>query len=392
MCAQPQRNNWKGRSLVCAGVAALILTLVGPAAAAGCTSEDFTKVIEATGKTLRALNAKSAPRLRARLAKLRARKDGSDSAGRAKAEVHLHDERMAALDRQANALLGQFDQLGEAGAADPPDCNKLPTLKKVAAKLISTVEKKSAYTLAKLDRALGPGVAPQPSTAPSAPTPSPLKPSGKPERRKPDPGSSLKKWKTTTAPAPRPVGPPQSLTPSTRPGSGGWQPTYPPAPQAQTFSLEEIKSASRGFFGTISAGLANVLEHAFSKLGRPSGYVLGKEGGGAFLAGVRYGKGRLFTRGRPARHVFWHGPSIGYDVGAAGSRTMFLVYNLRNERHLFSAFTGIDGSAYLVGGIGITFLTNGKVVMAPIRSGVGLRLGASIGYVRFTTRRTWNPF
>jgi hypothetical protein len=92
------------------------------------------------------------------------------------------------------------------------------------------------------------------------------------------------------------------------------------------------------------------------------------------------------------RPVYWHGPSLGYDFGAEGSRTMFLIYRLADPEALFRSFTGIDGSAYLVGGVGITFLKGGDVIMAPIRSGLGLRLGANVGYVRFTPKATWNPF
>jgi hypothetical protein len=161
---------------------------------------------------------------------------------------------------------------------------------------------------------------------------------------------------------------------------------------AGSFSREDIAEASRGFFGTISGGLANVIEHAFSTLGRPSGYVLGSEGGGAFIAGLRYGKGTLFLSDGSKREVHWHGPSIGYDFGASGSKTMFLVYNLKRDIDIFTGYSGVEGSAYLVGGVGMTLLTDGKVVMAPIRSGLGVRLGANIGYIRFTARPTWNPF
>jgi hypothetical protein len=164
-----------------------------------------------------------------------------------------------------------------------------------------------------------------------------------------------------------------------------------PQEPTDSFSRDEINEASRGFFGSISGGLASVMEHAFSTLGRPTGYVLGNEGGGAFIAGLRYGKGTLFVRDGRKRTVYWHGPSIGYDFGASGSKTMFLVYNLKDELDIFSGFTGVEGSAYLVGGVGMTALTDGKVVMAPIRSGLGVRLGAYIGYIRFTARPTWNP-
>ncbi len=362
-------------------------------AAAVCSQSDFTKVIEDTGKALRALNTKNSPRLRSKLTALRVQKGWSTSAAHTRSQVHLHDARMASYDRQANALLGEFDQLGEAGAAKVPDCRKLQKLKVVADKLVSTVRAKSVYTLAKLDKALTPK--PAPSKFPAATVAKvPKKSSASKEKRKPSTAKPApKSWKTTTAPAVKVPGPPQMLRPADRRDTNTWQPTRPSsAPPERTFSIAEIRNAGRGFFGNISGSLAGVLEHAFSKLGRPSAYVLGKEGGGAFLAGVRYGEGKLFTRDGGVRTVYWHGPSIGYDVGAAGSRTMFLVYNLHRADSLFAAFSGIGGSAYLLGGIGITFLTDGNVVMAPIRSGIGLRLGASIGYVRFTPRRTWNPF
>lgn len=171
----------------------------------------------------------------------------------------------------------------------------------------------------------------------------------------------------------------------------------PMPPQSYTsdeagYSIEEIRDATKGFFGTVSTNLATVLEHAFSTSGRPTAYVLGQEGGGAFLAGLRYGDGTLFMRAGGTQKVFWHGPSIGADLGAAGSRTLFLIYKLKEPADLYRSFSGVDGSAYFVGGVGVTLMKGGKVVMAPIRSGLGLRLGANIGYVRFTPRPTWNPF
>jgi hypothetical protein len=159
-----------------------------------------------------------------------------------------------------------------------------------------------------------------------------------------------------------------------------------------TFAREEVFAAGQGFFGKISSGLASVLDFAFQKAGRPSGYILGDEGGGAFLAGVRYGQGQLHLKGRSPQTVYWRGPSIGYDIGAAGSRLMVLVYNVRDPEELFANFGGVDGSAYFVGGVGVTFLTNGKKAMAPIRSGIGLRFGANIGYLKFSHRPSWNPF
>jgi hypothetical protein len=162
--------------------------------------------------------------------------------------------------------------------------------------------------------------------------------------------------------------------------------------EPQTYAREEIFAAGEGVFGKVSSGLASVLDFAFQQAGRPSGYIVGDEGGAAFLAGVRYGKGLLHLKGQAPQVVHWRGPSIGYDVGAAGSRLMVLVYNVKDPEDLFANFVGVDGSAYLVGGLGVTFLTNGKKAMAPIRSGIGLRLGASIGYLKFSHKPSWNPF
>ena len=165
-------------------------------------------------------------------------------------------------------------------------------------------------------------------------------------------------------------------------------------PEEDGYTIDEIMSASAGFFGKVSAGLGSVIEQLFKNSGRPTGYVLGTEGGGAFLAGVRYGSGTLYMRtgGTRTQNIYWHGPSIGTDFGADGSKTLFLIYRMKAPEELYAGFSGIDGSAYFVGGVGATLLTNGSVILAPIRSGVGLRLGANIGYIRFTPKATWNPF
>jgi hypothetical protein len=159
-----------------------------------------------------------------------------------------------------------------------------------------------------------------------------------------------------------------------------------------SFSADEITRAGHGFFGSISQGLASVIEHTYRNKGRPNGYILGEEGGGAWIAGLRYGQGTLYTKDAGSFPVYWQGPSIGFDVGAAGSKTMILVYNLRDPSDVYDRFGGVDGSAYVVGGVGVTFLTRNHITMAPIRSGVGLRLGANIGYLKFRNRPTWNPF
>jgi hypothetical protein len=171
----------------------------------------------------------------------------------------------------------------------------------------------------------------------------------------------------------------------------------PPAPMPQqqrngTFSTGELVNEGHRFFGTVSRGLAQVVEKAVSRWGEPNGYILGQEGSGALVVGLRYGDGKLYTRNAGDRRVFWEGPSIGFDTGGEGARTMMLVYNLPSTEAMYQRFAGIDGSAYFIGGFGMTALTANNIVVVPIRSGVGLRLGANIGYLKFTPKGTWNPF
>lgn len=158
------------------------------------------------------------------------------------------------------------------------------------------------------------------------------------------------------------------------------------------FSPEEIKSAGHQFFGKVSSGFASAVEYTFQRSGRPNGYIIGEEAGGAFVAGLRYGEGTLHTASGQQHRVFWQGPSVGYDFGAEGSKTMVLVYNLHDPNQIYNKFAGVDGSAYLVGGVGVTYLARDELILAPIRSGVGLRLGANVGYLKYTRQPTWNPF
>jgi hypothetical protein len=157
------------------------------------------------------------------------------------------------------------------------------------------------------------------------------------------------------------------------------------------FNSTEVVNAGHNFFGTVSRGLAQIVERAVSTWGLPNGYVLGEEAGGAFVAGLRYGEGMLYTKNAGDLKVYWQGPSIGWDVGGEGARTMMLIYNLPNTSAIYERFGGIDGSAYFIGGFGMTALTANHVVLVPIRSGVGLRLGANVGYLKFTPKATWNP-
>jgi hypothetical protein len=166
----------------------------------------------------------------------------------------------------------------------------------------------------------------------------------------------------------------------------------PQAPPANQYSSNEVVDAGHHFFGGISRGLASVVEKAVSQWGLPNGYILGEEASGAFIGGLRYGDGTLYTKNAGDVRVFWQGPSLGFDAGADGARTMMLVYNLPRTAAIFDRFGGVAGSAYFVGGFGMTALTANNIVVVPIRSGLGLRLGANVGYLKFTTEPTWNPF
>ena len=192
-----------------------------------------------------------------------------------------------------------------------------------------------------------------------------------------------------TAPASAQQGPPPQYQ-QQAPGSQYQQPQREPGPA--TFGPDELVSAGHKFFGNVSRGLASVIERAVSQWGLPNGYVLGEEGSGAFVAGLRYGEGTLYTKNAGDLRVYWQGPSVGFDWGGDGARTMTLVYNLPATSAIYQRFVGIDGSAYIVGGFGMTALTANNIVLVPIRSGIGLRLGANVGYLKFTPRATWNPF
>src|SRR2546430_1366220 len=142
-----------------------------------------------------------------------------------------------------------------------------------------------------------------------------------------------------------------------------------PSRTAFRYSSNEILDTGHRFFGSVSRGLASVVERAFSTWGQPNGYVLGQEGGGAFIGGLRYGEGVLYTKNAGDLRVYWQGPTLGWDVGGEGARTMMLVYSLPSTRAIYQRFAGVDGSAYLGGGGGMAALTSGSIVVVPIRSG-----------------------
>lgn len=387
-------------SIAIVGLVLLAAEVAPSKSAATCTREDFARAVNEAGAALRKLNAESTPRLDAKLRQVRTKMRWPESGHQEKAAQALQDERVAELDAAANELLAKIDTLGTVEAGSVPDCSKLQELSAAGLELQATVKTKTAYLLSKLDQMLdGPLPAPKAELKTASP------PTAEPKT------TPAPKAEPKTPPAPKAASAPEPKPAGKTPTASGWSaktsgelppnvappgpPAEPPAPgEDEGYSIEEIRVASAGFFGQVSANLGSAIEHAFSSSGRPTAYILGTEGGGAFLAGVRYGKGLLYLRsgGGQSQRIFWHGPTVGADVGGEGSKTLFLIYKLKAPEELYSSFSGVAGSAYLVGGVGFTLVTNGTVVMAPIRSGIGLRLGASIGYIRFTPKATWNPF
>ncbi|CAH2404488.1 conserved hypothetical protein [Mesorhizobium escarrei] len=162
--------------------------------------------------------------------------------------------------------------------------------------------------------------------------------------------------------------------------------------RAQEYTAQEIVDSGHKFFGATSGGLATVVEKIFASYGLPNGYLLGEEGSGALIGGLTYGEGTLYTKNAGDHKVFWQGPSLGWDFGGEGSRVMMLVYNLDDVNSLYNRFGGLAGSAYLVAGVGFNVMKNNNVLLVPIRTGVGARLGVNLGYLKLTQHATWNPF
>lgn len=161
---------------------------------------------------------------------------------------------------------------------------------------------------------------------------------------------------------------------------------------AKTYTSQETLQAANDFFGGTTQGLATAIQKVFAELGQPNAYITGNEGAGALIVGLRYGAGTLQYRGGGSMPVFWQGPSVGWDFGGNASKVFMLVYDLQTTDQLFQRYPGVNGSLYLVAGVGLNYLRRDGVTIAPIRTGVGLRAGANVGYISFNRERDWNPF
>ncbi len=165
----------------------------------------------------------------------------------------------------------------------------------------------------------------------------------------------------------------------------------PPA-TSETYGEDDLIGAAEGVFGKGAEGLAKLIEDLLKKQGRPNGYIVGREAGGAFIVGARYGSGTLHHKVEGEQKVYWTGPSVGFDVGASAANTFVLVYNLYDTETLFNRFPAGEGQAYFVGGLNASYLRRGDVVLIPIRVGAGLRLGVNAGYMKFSKEQKWMPF
>lgn len=164
------------------------------------------------------------------------------------------------------------------------------------------------------------------------------------------------------------------------------------APESDTYTSQEIIGKGHMIFGRAAKEVAGVVEYAFQRHGEPNGYIVGEEGSGAIVGGLRYGEGTLFMKNGLRKKIYWQGPSLGWDFGGNGSRVLVLVYGLKSPNDIYARFGGVEGTAYVIGGLGVNFQQSGHVKLAPIRTGLGMRLGVNAGYLKYSPKPTWNPF
>ncbi|HXA40781.1 MAG TPA: DUF1134 domain-containing protein [Phenylobacterium sp.] len=190
-------------------------------------------------------------------------------------------------------------------------------------------------------------------------------------------------------PAPQAPPPPNSTPsyPTAGPTDTSGRPDQP-----QTYSEDEIVHSVSDFMGVTAESAGGAVERVFKNNGRPTAYIAGEEGSGAIGVGARYGRGLLYMKGRQPMEVFWQGPSVGWDFGGNASRVFTLCYMLDDPRDIFQRFPGVEGSAYFIGGLGVNYQRANDIILAPIRAGVGFRLGANIGYLAYSRRRSIIPF
>ena len=181
--------------------------------------------------------------------------------------------------------------------------------------------------------------------------------------------------------------------PAEAPPTPNSTPAYPAeSGKAEAYTEDEIVNSVSDFLGVTAESAGAAVERIFAKQGRPTAYIAGTEGSGAIGIGARYGKGLLYMKNRPPMEVYWQGPSIGFDTGGNASRVFTLCYNLDDPNMIFQRFPGVEGSAYFIGGVGVNYQQAAGITLAPMRAGVGFRLGANVGYLAYTRKRNILPF
>ncbi len=240
------------------------------------------------------------------------------------------------------------------------------------AQQLETFDPDQAYQAGDAAGAIDADLATPPGTASPAPAPTPV----------PVPDDPRFDEEFTAYAADPTIAPPAAASPA-----------QPSAAEAQTtYGEDDLIGAAEGLFGKGAEGLAKLIEDLLKKQGRPNAYIVGREAGGAFIFGARYGSGTLHHKVEGTRQVYWTGPSLGFDVGANAANTFVLVYNLYDSEELFKRFPAGEGQAYFVGGLHASYLRRGDIVLIPIRVGAGLRLGINAGYMKFSRKQRWSPF
>lgn len=222
------------------------------------------------------------------------------------------------------------------------------------------------------------------SVDPNAEITAPAAPASSNPMSDPSSDASLQSDLATSSPAPAPASQPQSGT--------ALDAAKTEAAAGKTYQKDDVLGAAEGVFGKGAKGLADIVEKVLKEQGQPNAYIAGREASGAFVVGLRYGSGTLSHTVEGQRPVYWTGPSLGFDVGGDAAKVFVLVYNLYDSQDLYKRYGQVEGRAYFVGGFSATYLRRGNVALIPIRLGVGVRLGANVGYMKFSEKSKWLPF
>ena len=225
------------------------------------------------------------------------------------------------------------------------------------------------------------------ATGRTAPSPAGVITSPEPEILAPLPGYS---GDAAADPATAVAGPDQQNAPA--PAAGTAASTPAPSAPGTTYRKDDLIGAAEGVFGKGAKGLAGVIEDLLRKQGEPNGYIVGREGGGALIVGLRYGSGTLHHKIEGKQPDYWTGPSIGLDAGANAAKSFVLIYNLHDTEDLYRRFGAGEGQAYFIAGFHVSYMRRGDIVLIPVRTGAGLRLGINAGYMKFSHKQKWLPF